>query len=67
MDLDYEEVMARSSPVDAVPVPNNHPHYILYTFGTTGSPKGVVRDHSWAIALKYSMSAFKDTNPGEVI
>lgn len=66
LDLDYEKVMAQSSPVDAVPVPTNHPHYVLYTPGTTGPPKGVVRDNSWAVVLKYSMSAFYDTNPGEV-
>jgi propionyl-CoA synthetase len=66
MDLDYEEIMSTSSPVDAVPLPGGHMHYLLYTSGTTGTPKGVVRDTaSWAVALKYSMSAFFDTNPGE--
>jgi propionyl-CoA synthetase len=66
MDLDYEQVVTKSHAVDAVPVPTNHPHYVLYTSGTMGIPKGVVRDSSWAVALKYSMSAFYDTNPGEV-
>jgi len=65
-DLDYDDLMAKSHPVDAVPLPTNHMHYILYTSGTTGLPKGVVRDQSWATALKYSMGAFYDTNPGEV-
>lgn len=67
LDVDYEELMSKSRPVDAIPLPANHTHYILYTSGTTGTPKGVVRDTAgWAVALKYSMSAFYDTNPGEV-
>jgi propionyl-CoA synthetase len=67
-DLDWEEVMARASPArEAVPLPANHTHNVLYTSGTTGLPKGVVRDTAgWAVALKYSMGAFYDTRPGEV-
>ena len=66
-DVDYHELMAKATPVDAIPLPSTHPHYILYTSGTTGRPKGIVRDTgSSAVALKYSMSAFYDTNPGEV-
>ena len=67
-DLDYEELMTNTtSQAEAVPLPANHPHYVLHTSGTTGPPKGVVRDSAgWAVALKYSMSAFYDTNPGEV-
>lgn len=66
LDVDFEQVMAQSRPVGALQLPTNHPHSVLYTSGTTGLPKGVVRDSSWAVALKYSMGAFYDTNPGEV-
>ena len=67
-DLDYDQLMEQTTtPADAVPLPANHTHYILTTSGTTGRPKGVVRDTAgWAVALKYSMNAFYDTAPGEV-
>lgn len=65
-DRDYFDLIARSRPVDAVPLPSNHMNNILYTSGTTGRPKGVVRDTGgWATALKYSMGSFYNTAPGE--
>lgn len=39
LGLDWEEEMAASRPHDCVPVPSNHPLYVLYTSGTTGTPK----------------------------
>ena len=66
-DVDFRELL-KAAPVPAVPVPATHPLYILYTSGTTGRPKGVVRDHGGhAVALRFSMEAIYALAPGDVI
>ena len=66
-DVDWHEVIANSEPADAVPVAATDPLYVLYTSGTTGKPKGIVRDNGGhAVALLWSMRHIYDTHPGEV-
>jgi propionyl-CoA synthetase len=66
-DSDWQQAMAEAEPAACVPVKGTDPLYILYTSGTTGTPKGVVRENGGhAVAMKYSMSAIYDMEPGEV-
>jgi propionyl-CoA synthetase len=66
-DLDWVEEMASASPADCVPVAATDPLYILYTSGTTGEPKGVVRDNGGhMVALYWTMKNIYNVEPGDV-
>ncbi|SHJ47914.1 propionyl-CoA synthetase [Desulfatibacillum alkenivorans DSM 16219] len=66
-DVDWTQAMEKASPRDCVPVLATDPLYILYTSGTTGQPKGVVRDNGGhMVALKWSMKAVYDVDEGDV-
>jgi len=66
-DVDWAEAMASAEPTECVTVAATDPLYILYTSGTTGEPKGVVRDNGGhMVALKWSMKNIYDIDPGDI-
>jgi propionyl-CoA synthetase len=65
-DNDWMQLLSGAQPVDCVPVASTDPLYILYTSGTTGVPKGVVRDNAGhMVALRWSMPNVYGVKPGE--
>ncbi|WP_300345310.1 acetate--CoA ligase [Nesterenkonia sp.] len=65
---DWRQLLSDAEPAPPVPVASTDPLYVLYTSGTTGRPKGVLRDQgSTATALRWSISAIFDVNPGDTM
>ena len=66
-DFDWHEVQQGVAPAECVPVSGDHPAYILYTSGTTGQPKGVIRATAGhLVALHWTMKNIYDIDPGDV-
>jgi len=66
-DFDWDAFQNGAVPAPCVPVEGNHPAYILYTSGTTGAPKGVIRPTAGhLVALHWSMKNIYNVDPGEV-
>jgi propionyl-CoA synthetase len=66
-DVDWHVAQDGVTLADCIPLAGNHPGYILYTSGTTGAPKGVVRPTAGhLVALQWTMTAIYDCGPGDV-
>ena len=66
-DFDWQEITQAAPSADCVPVEGNHPAYILYTSGTTGQPKGVIRPTAGhLVALNWTMKNIYNVDPGDV-